>query len=76
MPHWDLHLPALPQHQDFDASLLDCKSLDSSGGVDAVMPGSADVHDAVEQNVKTLIPSKSSQSGSICAFSYKMCLHF
>lgn len=52
------------------------KSLDSSGGVDAVMPGSADVHDAVEQNVKTLIPSKSSQSGSICAFSYKMCLHF
>lgn len=52
------------------------KSLDSSGRVDVTMPGSADVHDAVEQNVKTLVPSKSFQSGFICAFSYKMCLHF
>lgn len=52
------------------------KSLDSSGRVDVLMTGSADVPGAIEQNVKNLVPSKSSQSGSICAFSYEMCLHF
>lgn len=45
------------------------EDLDSSDRVDVMMPGSADVHDAIEQNVKTLVPNKSSQSGSICAFS-------
>lgn len=47
------------------------KSLDSSGRVDVLMTGSAHVHGAVEQNVKTLVRNELSQSDLFVHFHTK-----